>query len=199
VTNHVAAAAVVAALMLLGGSATVAAQSLGVKGGVNVSTIKISPPEDVGVDVSGQIGLTAGGFMGFRDAAKLGFELGGQLSIRRVSFGPEIADTITYIEVPALARYAFVRTEGTTIRALGGGSLGFRIAASESVSGESSSATDSYKPLDFAIVVGAQVEWKNRWVFEGRYLFGLSDVYEVTAGFETSQRGFQVLVGYRLR
>jgi len=50
------------------------------------------------------------------------------------------------------------------------------------------------------VVVGGQAEWKNRWVFEGRYLFGLSEVYDVTiGGMQTSQRGFQILVGYRLR
>jgi len=117
-----------------------------------------------------------------------------------VAFGPDITDTITYIEVPVVARYAFVRGEGMTIRALGGGSMGFRIAASESVVGDSSSVKDAYKPFEFAMVFGGQVEWKNRWVFEGRYLFGLSDVYDVTiGGMETSQRGFQILVGYRLR
>ena len=93
-----------------------------------------------------------------------------------------------------------------TIRALGGASMGFRIAATETVSvpdvqaEDSDSVKDAYKPFDFAVVVGAQAEWKSRWVFEGRYLFGLSDVYEVTVGgFETSQRGFQILVGYRFR
>lgn len=198
--KHPTAISVVAGLMLLAGSATASAQSIWVRGGVNVSTIKFSPPEELGIDVGGEIGVTAGALMGFRDAARLGFELGGQLSMRRVAFGPDITDTITYIEVPVVARYAFVRREGMTIRALGGGSIGFRIAASESADGDSYSVKDSYKPYDFAVVVGAQAEWKNRWLFEGRYLFGLSEAYEVTVGgLETTQRGFQFLVGYRLR
>jgi hypothetical protein len=134
------------------------------------------------------------------DAARLSYELRGQYSMRRVAFGPDIMDTITFIEVPVVGRYAFVRGEGMTIRALGGGSMGFRLAASESVVGDSSSVTDAYKPFEFAVVVGGQAEWKNRWVFEGRYLFGLTDAYEVTiGGMQTSQRGFQILVGYRLR
>ena len=198
--TRVMTAGVLSVLVLLAGSETASAQSLWVKGGINVSTVKVSPAEDLGVDVSGEIGATVGASLGFRDAAPLGVELGGQLSLRRVSFGPNIQDTITYIEVPALARYAFVRGEEMTIRALGGGSMAFRIAASESVDGDSHSVKDSYKPFEFAVVVGAQAEWKNRWLFEGRYLFGLSDVYEVTVGgLETSQHGFQILVGYRLR
>jgi len=190
---------VLVGLIVLASTATASAQSLGVRGGINLSTIKFSPPEDLGLEPSAEIGVTAGAFLGFRDAAKLSFEVGGQLSMRRVAFGPDIIDTITYVEVPVVARYAFVRGEGMTIRALGGGSMGFRIAASESVAGDSASVTDSYKPFDFALVVGGQVEWKHRWLFEGRYLYGLSEAYEVTAGFETRQQGFQILVGYRLR
>ena len=163
------------------------------------AAIHVAPPESLG-DVSAEVGVTAGASLTFKDAARLGYELRGQLSIRRVAFGPDITDSISYIEVPVVARYAFVRGEGMTIRALGGGSMGFRIAATETVAGESSSVTDAYKPFEFAVVVGAQAEWKNRWVFEGRYLFGLSDVYEITiGGMETSQRGFQILVGYRFR
>ena len=186
-------------MALLAGTETASAQSLWLNGGINLSTVHVSPPESLG-DVSGEVGVTAGASLTFHDAARLGYELRGQFSMRRVAFGPDIMDTITYIEVPVVARYAFVRGEGMTIRALGGGSMGFRIAASESVVGDSSSVKDAYKPFEFAVVVGGQAEWKNRWVFEGRYLFGLSDVYDVTiGGTQTSQRGFQILVGYRLR
>jgi len=190
---------VLTGLALLAGTETASAQSLWLNGGINLSTIHVSPPESLG-DVSAEVGVTAGASLTFHDAARLSYEVRGQLSMRRVAFGPDIMDTITYIEVPVVARYAFVRGEGMTIRALGGGSMGFRIAASESVVGDSSSVKDAYKPYEVAVVVGGQAEWKNRWVFEGRYLFGLSEVYDVTiGGMQTSQRGFQILVGYRLR
>ena len=195
-----AALGLLTGVLLLAAQETASAQSLWVKGGINVSTIKVSPPDGLG-EVSGEVGVTAGASLTFRDATRLGYELGGLLSMRRVAFGPDTLDTITYIEVPVVARYAFVRNEGMTIRAIGGGSMGFRIAASESVGGDSSTVKDAYKPFDFAVVVGAQAEWKNRWLFEGRYLFGLSEAYEEAAfvGIETRQRGFQILVGYRLR
>ena len=195
-----ALAAFIAGIVILAGCATASAQSIGVRGGVNVSTIKFTPPEALGLDVSGEIGVTAGAFMGFLEASQLSFELGGQLSMRRVAFGPDISNTITYVEVPVMARYAFVGGEGMTIRALGGGSLGFRVAASESVGGDSYSVKDSYKPFDFAVVFGAQAEWKQRWLFEGRYLYGITEAYEViVGGLESRQRGFQILAGYRLR
>ena len=199
VISRVVAVGVLTGLALLAGAETASAQSLWLNGGINLSTIHVAPPESLG-DVSGEVGVTAGASMTFSDRARLSYELRGQLAIRRVSFGPDITDTITYVEVPVVARYAFMRGEGMTIRAIGGGSMAFRIAASESVVGDSISVKDAYKPLEFAVVVGAQAEWKNRWVFEGRYLFGLSEVYEVTiGGMETRQRGFQILVGYRLR
>ena len=138
---------VLTGLALLAGAETASAQSLWLNGGINLSTIHVSPPESLG-DVSGEIGVTAGASLTFHDAARLSYELRGQLSMRRVAFGPDITDTITYIEVPVVARYAFVRGEGMTIRALGGGSMGFRIAASESVVGDSSSVKDAYKPFE---------------------------------------------------
>ena len=193
-------AAVAAGLLLLTTSTIVSAQSLGVRGGINLSTIKSTPSEALGLDASAEVGVTAGGFLGFHDAARLSFEVGGQLSVRRVAFGSDITDTITYAEVPAVARYAFVRGEGMTFRALGGACMGFRLTASETVAGQSSSATDSYKPFDVAVVIGAQAEWHQRWLVEGRYLYGLSEPYEVTiGGLESKQQGFQILVGYRFR
>ena len=53
----------------------------------------------------------------------------------------------------------------------------------ESVGGDSSSVKDAYKPFDFAVVVGAQAEWKHRWVFEGQYsVRAIREAYEVTIG-----------------
>ena len=105
---RVTALGLLTGLLLLAGRETASAQSLWVKGGINVSTIKVSPSEELGVEVTGKVAVTVGGSLTFRDAATLGYEVGGQLSMRRVAFGPDITDTITYIEVPVLARYAFV-------------------------------------------------------------------------------------------
>jgi Outer membrane protein beta-barrel domain len=175
------------------------AQSFGVKGGANFSTVAVTPPDELGVEVSSKVGIVAGGFLTFWDASRLSVEAAGQLAMRRVAFGPDIEDTITYIEAPAVARYSIVSRPGMKFRGVGGVSFGFRVAASESAGGDSYSVTDAYKSLDIAAVVGAQAEWK-RWLFEGRYLYGFSEAYEVTVGgLKTRQRGVQILVGYRLR
>jgi len=175
------------------------AQSFGVKGGANFSTVVVTPPDELGLDVGSKVGIVAGGFLTFWDASRLSVEAAGQLAIRKVAFGPDIVDTITYIEAPAVIRYAFSNRPTMKIRAVGGVAFGFRVTASESVGGDSYSVTDAYKPLDISAVLGAQAEW-NRWLFEGRYLYGFSEAYEVTAGgLKTRQRGVQILVGYRLR
>lgn len=176
------------------------AQSFGIKGGVNFSTIVATPPEELGDTYRSRVGGLGGAFLAFRDASSMSFEVDGQFAMRRFTFGPDIAYAITYIEAPVVARYSFFKRPTMNVRALAGGVTGFRLTASESVGGDSSSVKDAYKPVDFAIVVGAQAEWNNRWQIEVRYQFGLTEVFEVTVGaLETRQRGLQILVGYRLR
>src|SRR5262249_37491544 len=141
-----------------------------------------------------------GGFMTFHDDARLSFEVSGLLAIRRIGFGTDITDSVTYVEAPVLARYSAMSSGNVRVRAIGGVVPAFLLRASENDDGVHFSATDAYKSLDVAIAVGAQAEWKKRWVFEGRYLISLVDVYEFQAGSErTRQRGLQILVGYRLR
>ncbi|HXT70807.1 MAG TPA: porin family protein [Vicinamibacterales bacterium] len=175
------------------------AQAMGAKGGLTFSTVAVSPAGELG-EVSSEPGFAAGGFMTFKESARLSFEIAGLLSQRRIGFGPDITDAITYVEVPVLARYPFVNGGNMLVRAVGGVVPALRIAARETVAGSSYDVKDSYKPVDIAVAIGAQAEWKKKWVFEARYLFGVSGVYEVTAGGErTRQRGLQALVGYRLR
>jgi len=190
----------VAAGLLLGLAARSAqAQSFGVKGGLNLSTIAVDPKGELG-EVTAKAGVTAGGFLTFKETSRLSFEVAGLLSMRRIDFGPIISDRITYLEAAVVARYPVMTRSGLIVRAVGGIVPAFRLAASESVAGDSASATDAYKAVDIAVTFGAQAEWKKKWTFEARYLFGVSDVYAVTLGSEqTRQRGLQVLVGYRLR
>ncbi len=175
------------------------AQSIGARGGLNLSTIAVDPAGELG-EINQRPGGAVGGFITFREAARLSFDVSGLLSVRRVGFGPGISDTITYLEAPLVARYLVMRPGNVPVRVIGGAAPAFRLAASESVDGDSFSVKEAYKAVDLAIVVGAQAEWKSKWLIDVRYLFGVSDVYEITAGGEqTRQRGLQFLVGYRLR
>jgi hypothetical protein len=196
---------IVVSLVLSAGVRPASAQAFGVKGGANVSTIAVSPADGLG-DVSGKAGVVGGAFLTFHDTSRLSFEVAGQLVQRRFAFAPDVGepanirDTVTYVEAPVVVRWSLFGRPTMTVRGVGGVSLGFRVRATESLDGDSFSATDAYKPLDIALVVGAQAEWKNRWLVEGRYQFGVSDVYDVTiGGMKTRQRGLQILAGYRFR
>ena len=80
VIRRVIGVGVLTGLALLAGAATASAQSLWLNGGINLSTIHVSPPESLG-DVSGEVGVTAGAFLTAHDAARLSYELRGQLSM----------------------------------------------------------------------------------------------------------------------
>ena len=192
-------AAALAAGVLLTAATPSGAQTIGAKGGLNLSTLAVSPAGELG-EIAAKPGVTAGAFMTFKEASKLSFEVAGLISMRRISFGPVITDTITYVEAPVLARYRVMTRSRLLVRAVGGVVPAFRIVATEAVAGDSFSVKDAYKAIDLAVAVGAEVEWKKKWFVDARYLIGASPVYEVTLGSErTRQRGIQVLIGYRLR
>lgn len=178
-----------------------AAQGAGVKAGVTFSTIAVSPSDAFGVDVSGRAGLLAGGYMTFLEPARLSIQVDAQAALRRTDFGDDIEDTLTYLEIPAVARYAVMTRNTYVVRALAGGTFNYLIAARESVLGEDSDdVKDAFKSFDVGVVVGAQVEWNERWVFDGRYCIGLSDAFvEDVEGVRARHRSFQITAGYRFR
>lgn len=193
--------AAAALALLLGTARTAQGQSLvlGARGGVNLFTVAVSPEGYLG-EVKAKAGLVAGGFLIFKDEARLGIEVGAHYAVRRATFDAVITDTINYFEVPVVARYRLMTRPGLTLRAIAGGNIGILISAKESIGGQSVSATDAIKSTDTGVVAGAQAEWNKKWLFDFRYQYGLSDVYEVTiGGVKTRQNGFQILVGYRLR
>src|SRR6185295_42491 len=86
----------VAGALLLAGASQAHAQALGAKGGVTLATISVKT-EELGGDYSRGAGVVAGAFLTFRDVSKLSWEVGGQLSMRRMSFADVIDDTVTYV------------------------------------------------------------------------------------------------------
>jgi opacity protein-like surface antigen len=107
---------------------------------------------------------------------------------------------VTYIEGPAVARYRVWQRSNLLVRILGGGSANFRISARESVGGDSGSVTDAYRPFEFAVVAGAQAELHKKWHVDVRYLYGVTDPFDVTVGgIRPRQNSIEILVGYRLR
>jgi hypothetical protein len=194
-----------AAVVSLGASLPAAAQSITVKGGATFSTLAVKPSDFFGDELSADVGFLGGAALTFREASRLIVEVGGQVAMRRVSYSSTIEDKLTYFEAPVVVRYPLLRRGSLKVSALGGGSLGVLLTARETFltqSGEQDlDVKGTYESFEVAAVVGAVAELTHRWSVEGRYLFGVTEAFAVEIdGLSSSrQRGWQFMVGYRLR
>ena len=183
-----AAAACVTALLWAGPAA---AQTWGVKGGLNLSDVAL---EDF--DTSAEPSAVAGGFFRLPFIFGLQIQVEGLVAQRRVTFDDSVRDELNYLEVPMLARYRVFSVGGRPVHALGGGVLAFRLSAKEVFSGgESEDVKDSYEPIDFGVSVGGEVALTRHWLVDVRYVFGVANIYNIP-GFEAKFRTWQVTVGY---
>ena len=183
-------------VLMLGVGASAAAQGLAAKAGVTFATV--ASDEDLGLTVSGQAGLLGGVSLTYWEDRRLSVQIDGQLALRRVAFGPNIEDRMTCVEVPVLGRYRLWRRESLVVRGLAGASLNAVLRATESVLGDDPFDNKSaFSTFELAVVVGAQAEWNERWIFDGRYYFGVTDTYSEVKG--ATQRGVQVSAAHRFR
>lgn len=182
------AVACVAALL---SAVPAAAQTWGVKGGLNLSNVSL---EDF--DTSAEPSAVAGGFFRLPFMAGLQIQVEGLVAQRRVSFDDSVRDELNYLELPVLARYRVFSAGGRPVSALGGGVPAFRLSAKEVFSGgDSEDITDRYEPFDFGVAVGGEVAITRRWLVDVRYIFGVTNVQDVP-GFDVKFRTWQVTVGY---
>jgi len=187
-------------LILLVASSPAAAQVRGVRGGVNFSTIVVSPHDLLGDEPGGGIGAIGGAFITLKKGDGWNIEVAGQLSMRRLTFGPHIDDTVTYLEVPGVFTFGVMRRGDRRVRVLGGGSFAYVVAARESVAGQSYTVKHAYRSVELGAVAGAQADVTPRWSVDVRYLIGLTNPYpEDVSGGTARQRSLEATVGYRFK
>ena len=184
-------------------AATASAQGLatGVKGGVNISSVKFdSPGGDLTLDW--RIGAVVGGFVRFPMLSWLELQPEVLYSVKggkREEFGVSSSVLLDYLEVPVLARMPL--GGASKYFAVAGPYVGFRMRARTrtefSGSTEEIDINDSVERMDFGLAVGGGVEFGSI-VLDGRYSFSLSDI-DADASDEVSgkNRVISVTVGFR--
>jgi len=178
---------------------SVAAQEFGAKGGLNWSSVSFDRA-DAALDVESRPGWLIGGFVTFNWLERLGLQVEGLYTQRKTLLEGVVTDDLRYVEIPMLARYRVLGKGSVRVFAVGGGSVAFLVRANESVGDESYDVKDVFESKDVGALVGADVEWKARWVFGVRYLYGVSDLFKSVPGeFQATQRAIQVTAGIRLR
>jgi hypothetical protein len=178
------------------------AQDWGIKGGVSLDDVKWG--EEVVLDTATAIGAVGGAFVRVRPAGALSLQVEGLISQNVIDFsaeGVELTHTLLMVQVPVLARYRFFSGTSVRVSAQGGASFDLVLTARENVSGATSDIRESVAPWGASLVAAADVEW-NRWVFDVRYIFGVTEIYqvpgdEVVNDFPAKWRSIQVTAGFR--
>ena len=199
-------AACLAVLVLVASASPLFAQlpGLGVKGGVNLATQKTSG-DDAGDDgLQSSPGLVAGIFMTFPIASWLEFQPEALYSVKGAKVDESAFTSkvlIDYLEVPMLARVSRRGGGRLGFYAAGGPYAAFQLRARTRTrfggATEEIDVSDSVERIDFGVSAGGGVEW-GRWVFDGRYSYGLKDIDKDTGdGIKLTNRAITLTGGFR--
>lgn len=168
--------------------------SLGIKGGVNISTIA---GDDVG-DLDSRTSFNFGIFMEIPLSERLSFQpellYSGQGYTIQSNNQNNIFDTgenveyqLGYIQVPLMVKFYLV--EGLSIEA--GPQIGFKLSEKINTSpGSEGGETvidpdDSYiKNFDTSLALGASYKFNSGFFLSGRYTYGLMNIYKDNTIFE---------------
>lgn len=151
-----------------------AQMSYGVKAGVNYADVSF----DGDVASSGRVGLLAGGFATIPLFGWLAVQPEVIYTVKGTAV--DVADIksdliVNYVEVPLLARISIRRKIYVAV----GPSMAFRVRArSRTAFGGSTEEIDlkeDVESFDLGVVGAAGIDL-GRWVFDGRYTHGLSDI-----------------------
>jgi hypothetical protein len=206
-------------LCLLPGQARAQGSTLGLKGGLNVSTLSLENPSSPNLEVESQTGLVLGAFL--ECGGESWFALQGEVNYSQN--GGKVRDgasttqlDLDYIRVPVIVM-ARIGPEESTLFPLvyAGPQLAFELrcrATSEEEGGSESLSCDSdeqggsldTRNVEFGVVFGGGLEylfggWKLE--FDARYNLGLTNMNGGTNASQVSlkNRGWSFTVGLGLR
>ena len=187
--------------------------SLGVNGGVNISSVTFSPT----VRQKNLMGINGGITARYISEKYFKMICGAQLEINFSQRGwdefyedyPELQFTrkMNYIEIPFLAHLAFGKDRGLQFFLNLGPQIGFFLSDSQSSSGDNwndfqgITVEQHHKPIenkfDYGITGGAGLELRTKvghFLLEGRYYYALSDFYKSTKKDYFSRSAHGVIV-----
>ena len=208
------AASVVLALLVTAVSAVPAAAQVNdwpitLKAGLNISNLAFDTA--IGVSPDSRTGMLAG--VSFSQPIRNGFstqfealvtQKGAKLDAFDV-FGGTFKARLTYLEIPALARYAVRLNDRSNFHVLAGPSFSFKLSDSQTLDDEDVGETFGVDVagFDFGFVFGGALEVQ-KWIVDARFTLGLTNVNDGSEAFpsdivEAKNRTFSLSLGYRFK
>jgi hypothetical protein len=182
---------------------------IGFKAGINISSIKI---DDQGTSITGD-GRTGflGGLWIARDFnPRVGIQVEGLYSVKGSEFNAfEVFDddtsiSLSYIEIPALARINFP-VAPVVVRVLAGPTFAFNVNESLKLNNVEADADQlPLKPFEMGLSIGGAVEFNSKYIVDARYTWGLINILdneEAGAPDDVSVKNktFSISFGYRFK
>ncbi len=178
--------------------------NFGVIGGLNLANLSVDP--DAGVDISNRTAFGIGGILSFGVGETLALQLepmflqkGAKLKLSEQGFTLEAEIKVSYIEVPAMLKFAFGSGD-TKPYVMAGPTVGYLLSAKVKDDMEEQDIKDDVKNIDFGLAFGGGVSLpmgNNTLFVEARYSLGLSDINDDPDDPDTSikTRGIQIMAG----
>lgn len=181
-------------LLVLGAAPAQAQTTLGIRGGVSVSSAEFSTET---FDESNRTGFDGGVFVDFGAGSILGLQIAAQYAQRGAELDLQGAAedlSLNYLEIPAVLKVG-LPLGIVKPSLLGGVALGFNTRCEFDGSGD---CGDEITSTNFAGVLGADVAFflggLSLWV-DGRFNFGLSDVADALDVDELKTRAWTLQAG----
>jgi hypothetical protein len=171
--------------------------TIGVKGGVNIATLKVEDDED-NPDIKSLVGAVGGLFLGQQINDTIGWRVEGlfsQKGAKNAESGPDAKYKLTYVDVPVLLTLGPSSSGDTRFNVFTGPQFSFNTDAKYVLEGQPDEDLE-VKGNDFGWVLGAGLE-KGRITADARYTLGLSNIAE--SGGEAKNRVFSVMIGVKLK
>ena len=183
-------------LLIVSVSSEAQQSAFGVKGGLNLTNLKVSDPD---ASYDSRSGFHAGFFVRekFSKVAIQPEILISTLStdVSSTSFG-DFQDRFTYLNIPIMVRFYVV--DGLNFHA--GPQFGFLLDGDRTYSGPlgqgSEDIKDYYKDSDVSISLGGGWDFPFGLNVDVRYNIGVQDINEASGGEEAKSRVFQVSLGW---
>ena len=192
-------------MMVMGSAVAASAQGFeyGVKGGVTLGDLNETSDADT-ASFDFRVGFLVGGFVTWPLGGRLEFKpeaLFTQKGAKSDQLGGTSTEKLDYLDVPILVSYRIKGSRERNFAVFGGPSIGVLLRARSSASFGGTSfeenVKDQVKSTDFG-VVGGLAYHRGRFVADGRYSWGFTDIDKETGdSVEIRNRGISFLAGWK--
>ena len=177
--------------------------AVGVKAGVNFANLDFEG-DGASVSLDPRKGIVGGLFVVWPASTRLALQteaLYSQKGAQMEEGGDSAKIKLDYLDVPVLARFSSPVSSGTSFHVFAGPSFSFRVSAKSESSfdgeEENEDIDEDVERFDLGLVAGAGLEL-GRFVIDGRYTWGLSNINKVESDDVTiKNRVFAVMAGIR--